>query len=197
VGLASCPNCGQDEQIVTPPRYEPLQVSIASTPFELALGQAEQLSPETPHYDPLGLETEPEASENQMNPESAGEMFAEAEEEAEVAAPSAPEEVAPPAVESEPAPVVKVLNGPPPIYKRRRRHRPPTLKERLAYRLEQLRGASQDATRKVAPKVEQLRETSNIVLDRADTDPSARFLLIGLLLIAIAAFVFFVSFFWG
>ncbi len=192
VGAVSCPNCGQDEPIAAP-RYEPapaIAVTLADEPLE-------QVSQEVAPPEELAVE-EPETAND--------EFVAEADNTATTAAQDlAPElSIEPQTIENPaiaplaPAPTVKILDGPPPVYKRRRRrYQPPTMKERLAHRVEQLRGASKDATRKVAPKVEQLRETSNIVLDRADTDPSARFLLIGALLTAIAAFVFIVSFFWG
>jgi hypothetical protein len=95
-------------------------------------------------------------------------------------------------------PAVKVLDGPYP--RRRKRHRRAgsvTLKDRLAGGLDQLRDVSTGASRKVAPTVDQLRYTSNAVLDRASEDPSARFLVVGTLLVGVAAFVFFVTFFMG
>jgi hypothetical protein len=183
-GAESCPNCGQAEAAGVAPRYEPAPETqqFAAAHADEPVNQAPRYEPEPD--EPLIYEPVPEEAPARLEQTTP-----------EVAAP--PQDVA--AEQPAPPPAVKVLDGPPPVYKhrRRRRYRPPTLRERLAYRVEQLRGASKDATRKVAPTVEQLRETSNIVLDRASDDPSARFLLIGALLTAIAAFVFAVSFFWG
>ena len=198
VGAQWCPNCGQAETVAGPPRYEPIQVNLTPIGAEFIPDQPEDRPAEAPHYEPLPAVAEWENSAIPEEETSFDEFVEEIPEEPVAETQPLPEAEIVNVQEAEPTPAVKALEGPPPVYKRRRRRqRPPTLKERLAYRVEQLRGASKDATRKVAPKVEQLRETSNIVLDRADTDPSARFLLIGLLLIAIAAFVFIVSFFWG
>jgi predicted nucleic acid-binding Zn-ribbon protein len=166
-GLDSCPNCGQED--FTAPVYAPAEEDAPAP-------EPTPDEPAAPVYTPAAP---PETFPENQDP---------------LAETPLPEPVEAP----EPAPPpVTVLSGPPPVYKRRRRYRPPTLSERLAYRLEQLRGASKQASRKVAPAVEQMRDTSNVVLDRAADDPSARFLIIGALLLAVAAFVFFVSFFWG
>jgi hypothetical protein len=189
-GADSCPNCGQGETVSQPPRYEPAPALETPPPA------IETVPEETPEIIETVEEDAPELPDEEAAPEQFAPLI---EEEIETPAPVLAEP--PPAVAAaQPAPpVIKVLDGPPPVYKkrRRRRYQPPTMKERLAYRVEQLQGASKEATRKVAPTVEQLRETSNTVLDRADTDPSARFLIIGALLAAVAAFVFIVSFFWG
>ncbi len=79
----------------------------------------------------------------------------------------------------------------------RRRYGPPTMKERLLYRWEQLRDATHHFSRRVAPTVTQARRASNKVLDNASEDPSARFVLISLLLIGIAALVLAFAFFFG
>ena len=204
-GAASCPNCGQDETLAAP-RYEPALRAVnlpVETPTKIAPDAAPPVyAPEEEILYELD-ETEEVLPETETPPSLSEETeFAETVEPLPEVADEPPPEVAPapkmPMYAPSP-PSVRALDGPPPVYKKRRRSRyqPPTLKERLAGRVEQLKGASQDATRKVAPTVEQLRETSNTVLDRAAEDPSARFLLVGALLAAVALFVFIATYFWG
>ena len=183
------------EAVLVPPVYTP----APTTPPKIAAPPSQTEAPilEIP---PVLEEAEPDDNPMLLLKDATEEV-------AEEAAPNVDESPALPA-EDEPTaeeklaqikkstPAVKVLEGPHKSRKRRRSSRL-TLRERLTGRLAQLRSISLGASLKMAPTVDQLRHTSNAVLDRASDDPSARFLLVGLLLVSVAAFVFFVTFFMG
>lgn len=97
-------------------------------------------------------------------------------------------------------PVTVLTPSPAPRRRRRSSHRrygPPTFRERLTGYAYWLRDSLAGLSQKFAPTMTNMRRTSNIMLDRASDDPSARFAAISLALIVVAALVWLISFFLG